>query len=200
MSWAMATRSMQKCRIQIEKDWGIVCRHSDASVGRWRTCLESVVKRRRGHAERCADLHEDKVQTCQRSNKDSGRLYLNNKSRPTAILSAGTQNPWLVANHITGDEVRQVRSKTGASHLGPSREKSDSKRHASQEQTALRIQILEERCSDSAQAYCDREAAQRLLQRHERELQYFEIFLAPSGTSEHRVPRPKRPAHTMDEG
>jgi len=33
---------------------------------------------------------------------------------------AGTQNLWLVEDHTTGDEVRQVRSKSGASHPDPS--------------------------------------------------------------------------------
>ena len=44
-----------------------------------------------------------------------------------------------------------------------------------QELTALRIQILEERRSDSAQAHCDPEAARRLLERDEKELQDFEF-------------------------
>jgi len=45
--------------------------------------------------------------------------------------------------------------------------------------TALRIQILEERCSDRARAYCDSEAARRLLERDEKEMRDFEFF---SGT------------------
>jgi len=58
---------------------------------------------------------------------------------------AGTHNLWLVKDHTTGDKVRQVRMKTGASYHDPSREDSDSNRHADQELTALCIQILEER-------------------------------------------------------
>ena len=65
---------------------------------------------------------------------------------------AGTHNLWLVEDHATGDDVCQARSKTGASYPDPSREDSDSKRHTDQELTALRIQILEKRRSDSAQA------------------------------------------------
>ena len=58
----------------------------------------------------------------------------------------------------------------------PSREDSDSKWHADQELTALRIQILEERHSDSARAYCDPEGARRLLERDEKELRDFKFF------------------------
>jgi len=72
---------------------------------------------------------------------------------------AGTHNLWLVEDHTTGDKVRQARLKTGASYPDPSREDSDSKRHADQELTALRIQILEKRRSDSAQAHSDPDAA-----------------------------------------
>ena len=85
-------------------------------------------------------------------------------------------NRWLVEDHTTGDEVRQARSKTGASYPDRIREDSDSKRHADQELTALRIQILEERRSDSARAYCDPEAARRLLERDEKELRDFKFF------------------------
>ena len=81
---------------------------------------------------------------------------------------------WLVEDHTTGDKVRQARLKTGASYLNPSREDSDSKRHADQELTALRIQILEKRRSNSAQAHRNPEAARRLLQRDEKELRDFE--------------------------
>jgi len=35
---------------------------------------------------------------------------------------AGTQNLWLVEDHAAGDEVRQARSKPGASHPDPSKE------------------------------------------------------------------------------
>jgi len=55
----------------------------------------------------------------------------------------------------------------------------DSKRYADQELTALRIQILEGRRSDSARAYCDPEAARRLLERDEKELRDLNFF---SGT------------------
>jgi len=81
----------------------------------------------------------------------------------------------LVEDHTTGDEVRQARSKPGASYPTPGREDSDSKRHAKKELTALRIQILEERRSDSAQAYCDPEAARRQLERDGKELRDFEF-------------------------
>jgi len=83
---------------------------------------------------------------------------------------AGTHNLWLVEDHTTGDKVRQARLKTGASYPDPSREDSDSKRHADQELTALQIQILEKRRSDSAQAHRDPETARRLLERDEKEL------------------------------
>ena len=65
---------------------------------------------------------------------------------------AGTHNLWLVKDHTTGDKVHQARLKTGVSYLDFSRdlEDSDSKWHANQELTALRIQILEKRRSDSA--------------------------------------------------
>jgi len=88
---------------------------------------------------------------------------------------AGTHNLWLVQDHTTGDKVRQARLKPGASYPDPSREDSDSKRHANQELTALRIQVLEERRSDSAQAHRDPEAARRLLERDKRELQDFKF-------------------------
>jgi len=52
---------------------------------------------------------------------------------------AGTHNLWLVEDHTTGDKVRQARLKTGASYADPSIEDSDSKRHADQDLTALRI-------------------------------------------------------------
>jgi len=87
----------------------------------------------------------------------------------------GTHKLWLVEDHTTVDEVRQARSKTGASYPDPSRKDSDSKRHADQELTALRIQILEKRRSDSAQAHRDPEAARRLLERDEKELRDFEF-------------------------
>ena len=51
----------------------------------------------------------------------------------------GTHNLWLVEDHTTGDKVHQARLRTGASYPDPSREDSDSKRHADQELTALRI-------------------------------------------------------------
>jgi hypothetical protein len=63
---------------------------------------------------------------------------------------AGNHNLWLVEDHTTGDEVRQARSKTGASYPNPSREDSDGKQNADPEPSALRIQILEERHPDSA--------------------------------------------------
>jgi len=88
---------------------------------------------------------------------------------------AGTHNLWLVEDHTTGDKVRQARLKTGASYPDPSREDSDSKRHANQELTALRIQIFEKRCSDSAQAHSDPEAARRLLERDEKEVRDFDF-------------------------
>jgi len=88
---------------------------------------------------------------------------------------AGTHNLWLVEYHTTGDKVRQARLKTGASYPDPSREDSDSKRHADQELTALRIEILEKRRSDSAQAHSDPEAARRLLKRDEKELRDFDF-------------------------
>jgi hypothetical protein len=88
---------------------------------------------------------------------------------------AGTHNLWLVEDYTTGDKVRQARLKTGASYPDPSREDSDSKRHANQELTVLRIQILEKRRSDSAQAHRDPEAARRLLERDEKELRDFEF-------------------------
>jgi len=66
--------------------------------------------------------------------------------------------------------------KTGASYPDPIREDSDSKWHADQELTALRIQILEKRRSDSAQAHRDPEAARRLLERDEKELFSFGTF------------------------
>ena len=81
----------------------------------------------------------------------------------------------MVEDHTTGDNFRQARLKTGASYPDPSREDSDSKRHADQELTALRIQILEERRSDSAQAHRDPEAARRILERDEKEVRDFEI-------------------------
>jgi len=65
--------------------------------------------------------------------------------------------------------------KTCASYPDPSREDSDSKRHADQELSALWIQILEKRRSDSAQAHRDPEAARRLLERDEKELRDFEF-------------------------
>jgi len=65
-------------------------------------------------------------------------------------LHAGTHSLWLVEDHTTGDKVCQARLKTGASYPDPSRENSDSKRHANQELTALRIEILEKRRSDIA--------------------------------------------------
>ena len=83
---------------------------------------------------------------------------------------AGTHNLWLVEDHATGDKVRQARLKTGVSYPDPSREDLDSKRHANQELTALRIQILAKRHSDSARAHSDPEAARRLLERDEKEL------------------------------
>jgi len=86
---------------------------------------------------------------------------------------AGNHNLWLVEDHTTGDKVRQARLKTGASYPDPSREDSDSKRHADQELTALRIQILAKRRLDSAQAHSDPEAARRLLERDEKELRDF---------------------------
>jgi len=92
------------------------------------------------------------------------------------LWPAGTQNPWLIEDRTTGDEIRQAHSKPGSSHLDPSREESGSKRHVDQELTALRIQILEKRCSDSAQAYCDHEALRRLLERGEKELRDFKFF------------------------
>jgi len=49
-------------------------------------------------------------------------------------------------------------------------EDSDSKRHADQELTALRIQILGKRRSDTAQAHREPEAARRLLERDEKEM------------------------------
>jgi len=86
---------------------------------------------------------------------------------------AGTHNLWLVEDHTTGDKVRQARLKTSASYPDPRREDSDSKRYANQELTALRIQILEKRRSDSTQAHRDPEAARRLLERDEKELRDF---------------------------
>ena len=83
---------------------------------------------------------------------------------------AETHNLWLVEDHTTDDKVRQARLKTGALYPDPSREDSDSKRHADQELTALRIEISEKRRSDSAQAHSDPEAARRLLERDEKEL------------------------------
>jgi len=97
---------------------------------------------------------------------------------------AGTHNLWLVEDHTTGDKVRQARLKTGASYLDPSRKDSDSKRHADQELSALRIQILEKRRSDSAQAHSDPEAARRLLQRDEKELRDFDFSF---GTFRHNI-------------
>jgi len=88
---------------------------------------------------------------------------------------AGTHNLWLVDDHTTGDKVRQARLKTGASYPDLSREDSDSKRHADQELTALRIQFLAKRRSDSAQAHSDPEAARRLLERDEKELRDFDF-------------------------
>ena len=72
---------------------------------------------------------------------------------------AGTHNLWLVEDHTTVDKDRQARLKTGASYSDPSREDSDSKRHADQQLTALRIQNLEKRRSDSAQDHRDRSGA-----------------------------------------
>ena len=94
---------------------------------------------------------------------------------------AGTHNLWSVEDHATGDKVCQAPLKTGASYPDHSREDSDSKRHADQELSALRIQILEKRRSDSAQAYSDPEAARRLLERDEKEVRDFKFFSAPSG-------------------
>jgi len=108
---------------------------------------------------------------------------------------AGTHNLWLVEDHTTGDKVCQARLKTVASYPDPSREDSDSKRHADQELTALRIQILEEKRSDSAQAHRDLEAARRLLERDEKELRDFE-FSFGTFRKKNLVPRPRRPAHT----
>jgi len=89
---------------------------------------------------------------------------------------AGTHNLWLVEDHTTGDKVRQARWKTSASYPDPSREDPDSKRHANQELPTLRIQILEKRRSDSAQAHRDPEAARRLLERDEKELRLRVFF------------------------
>jgi len=86
----------------------------------------------------------------------------------------GTQNLWVVEDHTTGDKVRQASLKTGASYPDPGSEDSDSKRHANQELIALRMQILEKRRSDSAQAHSDPEAAHRLLERDEKELRDFD--------------------------
>jgi len=94
---------------------------------------------------------------------------------------AGTHNLWLVEDHTTGDKVRQARLKTGAPYPDPSREDSDSKRHADQELSALRIQILKKRRSDSAQAHRDPEAARRLLERDEKDCETSSFILAPSG-------------------
>jgi hypothetical protein len=55
-----------------------------------------------------------------------------------------------------------------ALHLDPSREESDSKRNADQELIAQQVQISEEKCSDSARAYCDSEVARRLLESEEK--------------------------------
>ena len=84
---------------------------------------------------------------------------------------------WLVEEHTTGDKVHQARLKTDVSYPDFSRdsEDSDSKWHADQELTALRIQVLEKRRSDSAQAHCDLEAARRLLERNEKEVRDFEF-------------------------
>jgi len=88
---------------------------------------------------------------------------------------AGTHNLCLVEDHTTCDKVHQARLKTGTSYLDPSREDSDSKRHADQELTALLIQILEKRRSDSAQAHSDPKAARCLLERDEKELRDFDF-------------------------
>ena len=88
---------------------------------------------------------------------------------------AGTHNLWLVEDHTTGDKVHQARLKTSASYPDPSREDLDSKWHANQELTALQIQILEKRRSDSAQAHRDPEVACRLLEPDEKELRDFEF-------------------------
>jgi len=48
------------------------------------------------------------------------------------LRPAGTKNLWLGEDHTTGDEVRRVLSKPGASRPDPSREESDSNRHADQ--------------------------------------------------------------------
>ena len=88
---------------------------------------------------------------------------------------AGTHKLWLIEEHTTEDEVRQAHSKTGASYLDRSREDSDNKRHADQELTALQIQILEEKHSDSAQAYCNPQAVRCLLERDGKDLRDFEF-------------------------
>ena len=81
----------------------------------------------------------------------------------------------------------------------PSREDSDSKRHADQELTALRIQILEKRRSDCAQAHRDLEAARRLQKRDEKELRNFEFsFGAFRKNIEYQDPGDLRTR--MDEG
>jgi len=83
---------------------------------------------------------------------------------------AGIHNLWLVEDYTTGNKVRQAHLKIGASYPDPSREDSDSKRHADQGLTALWIQSLEKRRSDRAQADRDPEALRRLLERDEKEL------------------------------
>ena len=86
---------------------------------------------------------------------------------------AETHNLWLVEDHTTGDKARQARSNPGASYPDPSREDSNSKWYANQEVTALRIQFLEKRRSDSAQAHRDLEAARRLLRKRTARLRVF---------------------------
>jgi len=66
---------------------------------------------------------------------------------------AGTHNLWFVEVHTTGNKVRQAPLKTGASYPDPSRKDSDSERHADQEISALRIQILGKRRRGSAQGH-----------------------------------------------
>jgi len=51
----------------------------------------------------------------------------------------GNQNLWLFEDNNTGDKARQARLKPGESYEDPSREDSDSKRHADQELAGLNI-------------------------------------------------------------
>jgi len=82
-----------------------------------------------------------------------------------------------------------------ALHLDPSREKSDSKRNADQELIAQQVQISEEKCSDSARAYCDSEVARRLLESEEKcDSETSSFFWRLQ--EKYRVPRPQEPTQT----